>query len=368
MPFRSFLILSIFLSLTSLQKLHAQSNYSVSGSVVDSDNEVIAAAQVFLSGTTIGTTTDENGVFQLNGVPEGIFELIVSFLGFETASYTINTNSLESQYNFILNPKIYELDEVTVRPDPEEWKANFRQFRKIFIGVGPFSEDTKIKNPEVLNFFFEPEQSMLTANANERLVIENKALGYIIYYYLDYFVIDYRQNTSFYFGRPLYELMTSSRERTNNRWESNREKAYQGSFLHFTKSLINNTEIEDSFVIRGEKRENRSRFVSKDTVDANKFFMPYDSTTYMFSFMNFVNVTFEAEKEDRTYLYYTKSPFARKRKSRAQFQNSSFTITQDTVLVDKSGYIYDPIAIIFDGYWGFEKVSDMLPLDYLPKK
>lgn len=368
MLFRVSLFISILLLLTNLQRLHAQSVYSVSGSVIDSDNEAIAAAQVFLSGTTIGTTTDENGVFQLNGVPEGIFELIVSFLGFETASYTINTNSLESQYNFVLNEKIYELDEVTVRPDPEEWKANFKQFHKIFIGAGPFSDDTKIKNPEVLNFFFEPEQSMLTANANERLVIENKALGYIIYYYLDYFVIDYRQNTSFYFGRPLFELMTSNRKRINSRWDNNREKAYQGSFLHFTKSLINGTEVEDSFVIRGEKRENRSRFVSKDTVNSDRFFMPFDSTTYMFSFMNFINVTFEAEKEDRSYLYYTKSPFADRPKNKAQFQNSSFTITQDTVLVDKSGYIYDPVAIIFDGYWGFEKVSDMLPLDYLPKK
>lgn len=368
MPFRFFLPLLTFLLLISFEKLYAQSTYSVNGSVIDSNNEPVAAAQVFLSGTTIGTTTDENGIFQLENIPEGIFELIVSFLGFETASYTINTNSLESRYNFILNPKVYELDEVTVRPDPEEWKANFKQFRKIFIGAGPYSDDTKIKNPEVLNFFFEPEQSILTATASDRLIIENKGLGYIIYYYLDYFVIDYRQNASFFFGRPLFELMTSGRKRINNRWDNNREKAYRGSFLHFTKSLINGTEIEDSFVIRGEKRENRSRFVSKDTVSSDRFFMPYDSTTYMFSFMNFVNVTFEAEKEDRSYLYYTKSPFADKPKNKAQFQNSSFTITKDTVLVDKSGYIYDPVAIIFDGYWGFEKVSDMLPLDYLPGK
>lgn len=342
--------------------------YSVSGSALDSENQPIAAAQVFLSGTTIGTTTDENGIFELKGIPEGIFELIVSFLGFETASYTINTNALETRYNFILNPKIYDLDEVTVRPDPEEWKANFKQFRKTFIGAGPYSESTKIKNPEVLNFFFDSEESILTATASDRLIIENKGLGYLIYYYLDYFVIDYRQNTSFYFGRPLFELLTSSRKRTNARWDENREKAYQGSFFHFTKSLIKGTTAENSFVIRGEKRENRARYVSKDTVDSNLFFMPFDSTTYMFSFINFINVTFEAEKEDRSYLYYTKSPFADKPKNKAQFQNSSFTISQDTVLVDKSGYIYDPVAVIFDGYWGFEKVSDMLPLDYLPKK
>ena len=198
---RSFLLLAIFSAYTSA--LFAQNSYTISGSVFDeSTNESIIGAQVFLNGTTIGTTTRENGDFELSGIPEGIYELVVSFLGYESQSVTFNTQNIEEDYNFVLTPTTYEMDEIVVKPDPKLWEEDFKVFKKNFLGTGPFSEDTKILNPEVLNFYYDDVARIFTAKAYDRLIIENKALGYKIYYLLAYFEVNYAAGSNSYAGQP----------------------------------------------------------------------------------------------------------------------------------------------------------------------
>ena len=41
---------------------------------------------MYLNGTTIGTTTDENGKYWLKNVPRGSYEIIFSHIGFEIGS------------------------------------------------------------------------------------------------------------------------------------------------------------------------------------------------------------------------------------------------------------------------------------------
>jgi len=355
----------LILLLFSTFRVSAQTTYSITGSVLDKEtNEVIPGAQIFLNGTTIGTTSNEDGLYVLDKIPDGIFDLNVSLLGFEGNSITINTSSLAPPYDFVLKAKIYELDEVMVRPDPENWKNDFEQFRKYFIGIGPFSKNTKIKNPEVLSFDFDPDMKTLSARVFDNLIIENKDLGYQITYYLDYFEINYSTGTTLYYGRPFFQTLSSKRNKTIAKWSKNREAAYRGSFLHFTRSLVENIVEENGYVFRGEKRENKSRYISKDTINDDLFFFQIDSNTYMFNFMNFVNVANTSEKEEKSFLEFIWSPTSNNVRTTIQDQISSFTLSMDSVLVDKSGYIYDPLSILFDGYWSFEQVSDLMPLDY----
>ena len=362
------IVLLAFLYISLNEGLLAQSStYSISGTVLEEGtNEQLAGAQVFLIGTTIGAATDIDGRFILKNIPSGIFELSVSFLGYESASIIINTNAIESGYNFVLKPIVYELDEVTVRPDPKIWKQNFEIFRKTFLGTGPFSDDTKIKNPEILSFTFDPSERTLLASAFDMLVIENKALGYTINYYLDYFKIDYREGSSFFIGRTFFIPLKSNRKRINNRWQKNRNKAYYGSFLHFSKALIDKQTEEEGFFARVEKRDSEARYVSNSIIPSDVYFSQLDSSTYVFSFINFINVSFQNEKEDKSYLEYIWNPLDKNPRTMTTFQNSSFTLSEDSVFMDKSGYLYQPNALILDGYWGFERVSDMLPINFKP--
>lgn len=358
-------ILLLFSFLLVITTVDAQNSYSVTGSVKSkTDQDPIAGAQIFLNGSTIGTLSDGDGNFILSGIPSGTHELIVQSLGFESARTLISTDELSLEYSFVLDEKVYSLDEITVKPNSQDWKYNFEQFRKTFIGEGPFSKGTIIKNEGVINFDFNNENRILNAFAYERIEIENKDLGYRIFFYLEDFQINYKMGTTFFYGQTFFEEMSSRRQRTRNKWKENREKAYLGSFTHFTNSLIEKEIEKNGFEVRAEQREKKARYLSKDTVTQSQFFHQVDTTYYEYSFINFLNVTYKNEYEDMTYLYSSAKPFDSNPRLLPDFQNSSVTLISDSVLVDKSGFILDPTSILFDGYWGFEKLSDMLPLTY----
>jgi hypothetical protein len=358
-------ILSLLFYCTVCPAISFGQTITISGSVSDAETqEPIAGAQLFLSGSTIGTTSDANGNFELSGIPDGIFELVASFLGYNSASSTLDTQNNMRVFHFELSPKVFELGEIVVKPDPFIWEQNFLVFKENMIGEGPFSESVTIKNPEVLNFDFDPETGILKAEALDRLVIENKDLGYLIYYYLEFFELSFKDKTSVTLGRPLFSSMNSRRKRTRRKWEDNRRKAYLGSFQHFTKALISDSLNENGFEVRREVRKEGSRYLYPDLLQRSDFFTPNDSSTYHLQYADLLNVTYTQEYEDPTYLTYISSPFDRESRSMVQHQNSVLIIKENFVHIHKTGYIFNPLSTLFDGYWGFERLSDMMPLDY----
>ena len=65
----------------------------VTGKVLSSeDGEAIIGATIMVKGTTIGTTTDENGVFSLTNIPASGKELEISFVGMESVTVKIKPN------------------------------------------------------------------------------------------------------------------------------------------------------------------------------------------------------------------------------------------------------------------------------------
>ena len=40
----------------------------------------------------------------------------------------------------------------------------------------------------------------------------------------------------------------------------------------------------------------------------------------------------------------------------------------ENVLLDPSGIFIEPLDVFTEGYWGYEKIADALPLDYIPEK
>jgi hypothetical protein len=365
MPFSYKVISTFFVVISTSFTVFAQTEYSISGTVKSQvDLDPIAGAQIFLNGSTIGTLSDGDGHFTLSGIPEGAHDLIVQSLGFESVTSLIRTDQLEDQYSFVMKEKVYNLDEITVKPNSQDWKYNFEQFRKMFIGVGPFSKNTKIKNKEVVNFDFDLDNRTLNAFAYETIEVENKDLGYRIFFFLESFEIDYKSGRFFFYGQTFFEEMSSRRKKTRNKWKENREKAYLGSFAHFTKSLIDQKIVENGFVVKAEKRDDDARYLYTDTVPQSQFFHQVDSSYYEYNFVNFLNITYKNEYEDITYLYSIAKPFDSNPRLLSDYQNSSITLISDSVLVDRSGFILDPTSILFDGYWAFEKLSDMLPLTY----
>ena len=89
--------------------LHAQ-DLTISGKVVDEDNQPLVGASVLVKGTKQSAIADLNGNFTLSNVPANAM-LDVSFIGYQTYSVAVNG---QTQVNVQLQPDAKVLDEVVV--------------------------------------------------------------------------------------------------------------------------------------------------------------------------------------------------------------------------------------------------------------
>lgn len=91
--------------------LSAFSQTSISGTILDQNNDPVIGASVIAKGTTIGTITDLDGSFTLDQVGPGS-EIEVSYLGYRTQ--TISVDSDNTVFDIILSEDINQLDEVVI--------------------------------------------------------------------------------------------------------------------------------------------------------------------------------------------------------------------------------------------------------------
>lgn len=89
----------------------------ISGRVSDIDTKgYLPGANVMLKGTSIGVATDNVGEYQLANVPLGAYELVVSYVGYESQSVnvTIEDSKLKVKQNVALKPGVIEMGAVEI--------------------------------------------------------------------------------------------------------------------------------------------------------------------------------------------------------------------------------------------------------------
>ncbi|MCB0454815.1 MAG: carboxypeptidase-like regulatory domain-containing protein, partial [Aequorivita sp.] len=94
-------------------------DFSVSGKVTDSENVPISFVNVLVYGNKEeaplkGTTTDEDGSFFLKNLPEGVYTLNFSYIGFEDFQQTVQLYSNKNLGNLVLKEDQQMLDEMVV--------------------------------------------------------------------------------------------------------------------------------------------------------------------------------------------------------------------------------------------------------------
>lgn len=92
------LLLMLFLAGTST--LLAQS--SISGTVKDQNGELIPGVNIILKGTTIGTSSDFDGNYEIKNIKEGVYTLVASSLGFDNFTKEVNFNSPKIVLNIVI--------------------------------------------------------------------------------------------------------------------------------------------------------------------------------------------------------------------------------------------------------------------------
>lgn len=87
---RKFLQVLLFLGITLSA---AAQDATLKGLVTSQNNTPLTGATIELNQTTLGTTTDNTGVFELNRVPAGAYRLSISYVGFQTRYIDVSVSA-----------------------------------------------------------------------------------------------------------------------------------------------------------------------------------------------------------------------------------------------------------------------------------
>ncbi|NQV72868.1 carboxypeptidase-like regulatory domain-containing protein [bacterium] len=370
----SFLLFSFLLTFVAISALgQAGSRALISGRVVEAETgQPLPGAHVFIASSMIGTVTNTDGQFNLHDVPVGAHRLYVSMLGFEPDFRDIMLRTgKDYQFDFELKESILDVGEIIVEAERDKnWKKRLEKFTRMFIGETPNALETSITNPEVLDF--DEKRGSFTAVAAAPLIIENRALGYRIQYFLK----DFESTPSRvrYDGEGLYEEMDASSEEEATRWEEKRRAAFIGSFRHFMLAIIAGRSEAQGFKTYSRPSVgggvgdtfNRSAAMAEQRfpLDPTSILKPGEAENeYFLDFEGHMEIVFMGEKEDESYLDWSMRP----ERSNPRFQTSWTFLDHGPAVVDYKGDTLDPYGVVFMGYWAFERVADDPPKEYRPR-
>jgi hypothetical protein len=379
----------------------------ISGTVYDQNNRPLQGASVYLNNTSIGSTTDNDGFFEFE-TNAGVYTLVVSFVGYETKTQKLKTRSYKKPFRFKLKVKNNVLDQVVLkkvkRMSRSKRNAYLRKFQKAFLGQSEFGRKAKVLNKEVLDYEVSSYDDTFEVYASEPIKILNPKLGYVLYYDLVHFELT--PVSISYFGYIRYEKIDL--EEQNKKWEKNRLKAYQGSQMHFLRSVRNEEVKDQGFVVDNLKRipnperpsnqeiKKALEFLQKtqglqndpyksssalndkiiaaqktlelaklpefidEVLDSNMILMKYgfaDDVGIYLQFFHTLRVTYLDEKPDKNY---------DTSQSSSEYQVTMLNLYKKKAYIHESGIFERPYDVFLRGYWAFEKVGDKLPLDYIP--
>ena len=315
-------------------QLYAQTRYSeIYGKVVDMNSgKPLPNVDVFISGTTLGAATDENGNFKIVSITEGTKSIVASTVGYDPSVKTVTAAEGRS-YNvdFELEQKTYEMGTVEVFAKAAgEWKNDLTIFKNFFLGYTDFSKECKIENEVTINFVHTDEGN-LDAICPEPLIIANYALGYKIICILLNFSCNNLTGEVRYLYYPQFLQLNAGNDSIKHVWEENRKISYLNSFKRFLKYLVSADHKTNEYVIRNNMQDSSYLHYSKE--DKN----------YVLSFEKYLYVDNNVTG-DRGWLY----------------------LPNKTAVIDKNGSLVNPMSILTLGSFAEQGIANLLPDNYNP--
>jgi outer membrane receptor protein involved in Fe transport len=123
---------------------------NICGSVIDAKNMSLIGVNIRIKNSLIGTTTDLNGKYQLKNIQIGTYELVFSFIGYETITRQVEVKeNLTDTVNVTLEESVIGLNEVTVQGIRPISAASSKEIRAIDMQLKPFrtSQDMLLMVP-----------------------------------------------------------------------------------------------------------------------------------------------------------------------------------------------------------------------------
>jgi hypothetical protein len=364
----------------------------IKGTVVDESGQKIPNTHIYLDGSKTGTVSKEDGSFILNLPSSNTGNIVFQKDDYDTFTATIS--ELINKTLKVVLTKTNAIEEIRLIPYTEEAYKNYiNYFLDTFIGYD--KENVRIKNQRSLKFSFDKKNKFLKVKAPKTLIIENKTLGYEIQYNLINYSVDFNTSMIHYSGTSFFKETKNS-----DRVKINRMNAFDGSLLHFFRSIYQNKVAEEGFIINKVVKIPNPKYPTEEELNMVKDFMqmtkksgtikiPEDisdilkrknketpfalaltkskipDTDYtkrngskvLFSFEDMLQVNYQK------YFYENKGKeFI---KTNIPVSLSSYLHSEgETFEISKEGNITDPDLLINEGDFSKNKIENMLPLDY----
>jgi hypothetical protein len=381
--------------------------FILKGKVVDAESfQPLEFATAFINNSTFGDITDGNGDFQID-IPSGNYELVISYLGYQTFSFPFNTANLRESYEFRILPEPLELEETQVSEKRDKtWYNNLKIFQEYFLGTSINGIRCRILNPEILILDNETDKNVLKARSKGILEIENPNLGYTVKYVLEGFELNLQNKVSRFAGYP-YFIEEKLQKRRLEKVEKERERAYHGSIIHFIRSLFHDSMEENGFVVnRSELLPNPDRPSDKEIQEAiaklsentsflekqnlnniiQKQSLPKDMESFSDELLSrneliekarngFVFITYDQpffvnyilEKEEPAYhesLVKQSYQILAVQTASLNYQFSKIQMTGKALRIFEDGSYFHPYDLYIEGYMAWERIGDMMPFNY----
>jgi hypothetical protein len=302
------------------------------GIVLDKQTkETIDFASVYFSGTFNGTYTDKMGAFELK-LSASPMPLTISAIGYY--SETIASYTTDKPLKIYLTPKVYELNEVVIsdRSLAKERKLNLVIFLNEFLGKTVNANQCTIINENDISFNYGNDRDTLKAYASKPLIIENRALGYKITYFLDQFEY-YKNSSSFMFKGSMIFSKDYSKEDSlhSDQYERKRKNCYLGSRMHFFRMLWADALNSSGFKVQNSLGE---------ILTYNNIVVEEGNRKYL-RYRDNLKITYYVEKA-----------------------SSTIEFLKQRVFFDNSGY-HDASGVLWSGNMSEQRVADWIPYEYI---
>jgi hypothetical protein len=309
----------------------------IRGTILDkSDNSKIYSASIYLNGTFIGTLSDSNGNFELDISKNASMPLTISYIGYY--SVTLTGFSTDKPLIIYLTPKVYEMNEVVISSKSlaRKRRANLNIFKTVFLGTTANAQKCEIQNENDITFNYDSDRDTLKAFASKPILINNKALGYKITYYLDRFEYYKKDSSMLITGSQIFNEDFAIEESHKQLYERRRKNAYLGSRMHFFRALWANDLISAGFEIKDPTGKNLNY---NDLVEDSHTDSPGNHTKVL------------KYTEKLSIRYYTKI--------------SKLVFLKEKVYFDKDGrFDQSGRSVSWEGEMMGQRVGDMLPYTY----
>ncbi|MFT6705491.1 MAG: hypothetical protein ACJATF_000312 [Flavobacteriales bacterium] len=366
-------ILCFLIVLISLQSGYSQQIKLQFQLIDEGSGNPISDAHVFISGASIGTTSNHQGICEISISAQETQALLISHISYE--SLTIHPE----QYPLLIDAVAVkmkgngiDLSEIQFTAKrTSKWKKNYRRFKKALLGEGLAASKCKILNPGVLRF--EKKNGKLSVSAIDLLQIDNNYLGYNIQFWLEDLSIK-ADGSKFYKGSGQF----IDKQDVNNVQKKRREQVYQNSLAHFLSSLLvsrDKASLKNNGYQISIERYNQGKFTKITTPDPQDL-IKADSILgfYQLHFSDFLTIKHNNLNDNSAAGFEIAISGAEQQKFGTNSSVSTRIGEQVAIsrlykispflVFDIRGNIINKSAVREYDYWANQRLATTLPIDY----